>query len=73
MRSTFMKCALTNPEDARVLLKVRVPPTIMYKGTTLAEIRYKLKDGAESFGFTKYDATVPIIFEITNCVKKFVY
>jgi hypothetical protein len=30
----------TNPEGTKVL-KVRVPPTIMYEGTALVEIRYK--------------------------------
>ncbi len=48
----------TNPENTKVL-KVRIPPTIMYEGTALAEIRYKLDNGTESFGFTNYDATMP--------------
>lgn len=46
----------TNPEDTKVL-KVRVPPTIMYERNAMAEIRYKLDDGTELFGFDSYNAS----------------
>ena len=49
----------TGLENTKIL-KVRIMPTIMYDGTAMAEIRYKLDDGTELFGFDSYNATKPV-------------
>ena len=53
-------------EDKDVVLRVRVPPTIMYERTSLAEIRYRTDDGTELFGIDQYSADSPVEIGIAS-------